>query len=192
MTGIVMMGGLSTRMGVDKAELQWFGKPMYVHCYQLLQNFCTNVYLSVRYGQAMVKESSLPVIEDISPNEGPMTGVISSYRKTNDTLLFLPVDMPLIGKAEIQFLVESHHKKRGCTAFYHSQAHVYEPLFSIWEPEMLASLDVNYTAGDRSLQGFMRKSGIEKLTFPFASKLESANTPDEWQSLVNQAKGQEA
>jgi molybdopterin-guanine dinucleotide biosynthesis protein A len=190
MTGIVMMGGMSSRMGTEKASLLWQGQPMYRHCYQLLSGICKDVFLSAGQHPSVIAESNLPVIYDFAAGEGPMTGLISCFRQTRDALLVLPVDMPLLGKKELQVLIETHTSARGCTAFYDAQAGVYEPLFSIWEPHMLALLEEEYAIGGRSLQAFMKQRKVEKLAFPHQHKLVSANTPGEWQALVAQAQTQ--
>ena len=38
MNGLVLAGGESTRIGMDKAIIDYHGQPKYIHVYKLLEN----------------------------------------------------------------------------------------------------------------------------------------------------------
>jgi len=50
--GLVLVGGRSARMRVDKASLIYHGKPQTKHCLDLLKPFCEKSFLSCRADQA--------------------------------------------------------------------------------------------------------------------------------------------
>ena len=45
--GLVVCGGQSTRMGMDKSQLQYHGVPQREWLYELLQPLCEDVYISL-------------------------------------------------------------------------------------------------------------------------------------------------
>ncbi|MCE2790233.1 MAG: molybdenum cofactor guanylyltransferase [Saprospiraceae bacterium] len=185
MTGVVMMGGRSTRMGSDKSMLHWAGQPLYQHFFALLKDMCDSVLLSVNHSQHLPENSPFIVVTDLFENQGPAGGLISCYRSTNDDLLVVAVDTPLVGEAELEALFRLHTRNAGCTVFYNTEAEKYEPMPAIWEKEMLEELNVAYQQGERSLQVFLTEKSVTKHPCPFPQKLVSANTPGLWQEMIH-------
>lgn len=92
--GFVLAGGQSSRMGTDKALLQFAGEPLVLRALRIL-------------GQAELKasiagaRSSLqvfaPVIPDAERGRGPLSGICAALASTaSEFAAFLPVDMPLV------------------------------------------------------------------------------------------------
>ena len=46
--GLVLAGGRSQRMGMDKGMLQYHGKPQREYLYEQLEPICSRVFLSIR------------------------------------------------------------------------------------------------------------------------------------------------
>ena len=46
MNGLVLSGGQSSRMGRDKALIDYHGLPQYAYVYDLLLGFCDKVFIS--------------------------------------------------------------------------------------------------------------------------------------------------
>jgi molybdopterin-guanine dinucleotide biosynthesis protein A len=51
MNGLILVGGQSVRMGTDKSQLSYHGKPQWQYLYDLLLPFCQKTYLSCRQNQ---------------------------------------------------------------------------------------------------------------------------------------------
>ncbi len=49
--GLVLMGGSSTRMGRDKAAIQYHDRPQAQYLFELVSSFLPNTFVSVRQGQ---------------------------------------------------------------------------------------------------------------------------------------------
>ena len=73
--GLVVCGGQSTRMGMDKSQLQYHGVPQREWLYELLQPLCEDVYISCNAEQAAEIGDSYPTITDatIYRNIGPVS-----------------------------------------------------------------------------------------------------------------------
>ncbi len=91
--GVILVGGQSSRMGTNKALLNFHGRPLVEHMIDIVgQTGCSEVILS----------GSLPGYEclpDLQPHEGPakaIQGLLERFRGRYDALLCVPVDLPLM------------------------------------------------------------------------------------------------
>jgi molybdopterin-guanine dinucleotide biosynthesis protein A len=93
--GFVLAGGRSTRMGQDKALFQVGGRSLVELALDKLRSVGV---AEPRIAGACTDLSSLaPVVPDLHPGCGPLSGIEAALAATNKGLnLFLPVDMPLL------------------------------------------------------------------------------------------------
>jgi molybdopterin-guanine dinucleotide biosynthesis protein A len=180
MTGIVLMGGKSKRMGSDKAFLSWHGQTLYSLAAEKLRKYCTSIYLSINDHQEPYHHFEYSCIKDAFENEGPMGGIITCHRILHDSLFILACDMPFVSDEEMVFLMDHHASKSGCTMFYNENRGHFEPLLSIWDVHSLEMLDVYFSSGGRSLQQFLIKNDIEKLPVSEVNPFRNINNEDDW------------
>jgi len=96
-TGIVLAGGRSRRLGRDKALLCFEGEPLVVRAVRLLKGLCPEVLVITGEERRYTDLLDVPVVEDLVKGLGPLGGLytalaISSY----DYNLVLACDMPLL------------------------------------------------------------------------------------------------
>jgi len=98
--GIILAGGKSSRMGRDKAKIEFKGKILLDHMYSLLKDSgIQKIYIS--RGEE---------IKDIIPNCGPLGGIYSVLQKIEDQeVIILPVDMPLLSMELLQKLIDTEY-----------------------------------------------------------------------------------
>jgi molybdopterin-guanine dinucleotide biosynthesis protein A len=92
--GFVVAGGLSTRMGRDKALLPWDGSTLLDHAIARLAAVCADVRIlcgpAPRY-----EDRGRPVVVDAVPDHGPLGGLAAGLASAGDAPgLFLGVDLP--------------------------------------------------------------------------------------------------
>jgi molybdopterin-guanine dinucleotide biosynthesis protein A len=134
-------------MGQDKGSLIYHGIDQRSYCAQLLQEFCEDVFVSLRAEQKHLLPSTLKPIYD-EKKIGPTSGLLAAHEKnTNAAWLVLACDMPFVTSQSIQSLVEKRNPSRAATIYKHSGL---EPLFAIWEPEALAYLKSEVFLGKSS------------------------------------------
>jgi molybdopterin-guanine dinucleotide biosynthesis protein A len=92
--GYVLAGGRSTRMGRDKALLEFGGKPLVQHAVLKLRRLTGEAYiLSGRPELA----AFAPLVPDLRESCGPLGGMEAALAHTQrDWILVLPVDMPFL------------------------------------------------------------------------------------------------
>jgi molybdenum cofactor guanylyltransferase len=180
MTGVVLIGGKSSRMGQDKAMLLLGDRPLYKIAAEKIAPFCDNIYLSANQDQTTRGPYEYPVIQDTFEAEGPVGGIVSSHRCIKDTLLIISCDLPLITDDEITALIHKHKEKKDCTMFYNVFSGYYEPMLSIWDVRILDMLEKYFLSGGRSLQYFLELHHVDKNEPSSLQNFTNINTVDDW------------
>ena len=99
-TGFVLAGGQSRRMGRDKGAIEWGSGTLLTHALKRMRDACPKV---VVLGPS-VSDGFLSLRDEL-PNCGPLGGVHSALRHSRtDWNVFLAVDMPLVPTALLQFI----------------------------------------------------------------------------------------
>ena len=105
-TGIILAGGKSRRMGVEKGLLRLSGKFMIEYAIQVLKQVCDHIIISENTDA--YDFLGYPVIADIYPNSGPMGGIYSALKYSDTDLnLVLSCDMPFISEQMLSLLIEN-------------------------------------------------------------------------------------
>ncbi len=139
--GLILAGGYSRRMGRDKALLNFHGKPQIEHVYDLLQKYCTKIFLSKRTEQSYVipvppwrdnRESRISgsptktfgddilIINDTPEfsNIGPLGGILSAMKAYPEvSWLVMACDLPFVTDETLATLVKNRDKSKTATAF---------------------------------------------------------------------------
>ena len=117
MNAFILAGGLSKRMGRDKALLEINGRPLIVHALEKLRSLGFTPRIAASRPDL---ERFAPVIPDspVSDQErdhpenpefrrGPLAGIEAALSASDSPLnLFLPVDLPLVPCTVLAWLVE--------------------------------------------------------------------------------------
>lgn len=134
--GLVLIGGKSTRMGTDKSELDYYGKPQKLYVKELLENNNLKTYFSVRENSEKNDE-----IHDAFLNLGPFGGICSAFQKNpNSAWLVLATDIPFVNEALIQLLLQKRNPSKIATAIKGKNKEFPEPLITIYEPKAYTKL----------------------------------------------------
>lgn len=90
LTGVVLVGGASTRFGSPKALVEIDGETFVERARRVLAETCDEVLVVGKAG-----ELPFDVIDDASDIRAPIAGVVAGLRAAaNDVTVFLPVDCP--------------------------------------------------------------------------------------------------
>ncbi|MCM2324344.1 MAG: molybdenum cofactor guanylyltransferase [Oligoflexia bacterium] len=183
--GIVLAGGHSRRMGRDKALLLFEGRPLVEHMANLLREALGPT--SEPGSQPWLATSGwthdgLRAIPDLSPSQGPMGGIHSCLVAARDEgcarVLFVPVDMPLLGTAPLRALVATETTGSEKTAVHFRGQEL--PFLCLANEHTL-----RLSSHHGSVRGFLERAGTIELDpsgLP-ASTFLNANTPSEWAGL---------
>ncbi len=155
LTGIVLAGGLSTRLGRDKVRLKAHGEDqpdLLGRTCGLLGHFCERVMVSCRNGNSLFDGFSCVVDEE--NNLGPIGGIYSALRAVGGPILALSCDLPFIGETVLERLCaerESRAPGTVMTTFRQRETGYIEPLVSIYEYEALPWFSAAIEKGIRQI-----------------------------------------
>lgn len=134
--GLVLAGGKSTRMGEDKAALDYHGRPQAAHALDLLATACAKVFLSCRADQAgLPAYAGHPRIHDAHIGLGPLGGILSALDAHPEAaFLVAACDLPFLDRAAVAALAAGRDPEALATAFEgplpagtRKSAHVHDP-----------------------------------------------------------------
>lgn len=176
--GIVLAGGLSSRMGRDKALLPWQGRTLLEHMRGLLLHAgAQRVWVSGNY-------PAFSGIPDRVARCGPLGGLHSVMQQMPDGRAWVvAVDMPLLAPRLLHRLAEEG--QGACTIF---DGHPFPMLLDVDNPtrSALAAM-LEDPEGPRSVQAFQRR--LQRHVLAPASVdgdlLVNCNTPGQWKDVAS-------
>ena len=164
LTGVLLVGGASTRFGSPKALARLGGETLADRGWRVLGEACDE-----RLAVGKAGELGLPfdVLDDGSDVRAPIAGVIAGLRAaTHETAVFLPVDCPLVTPKLLRAL--GHARAVPQTG----------PLPGAYGKDDLPVLEERLARGELSLRGVNARVLLLDDVL-----LANANTPDELLAL---------
>ena len=151
-SGFVLAGGKSTRMGRDKALLDWHGHTLLDHMLRLLGEAAHPVQV--------VGRAPLP---DLLPGLGPLSGIATGLEASlTDANLFVAVDLPHLTAEFLKYLrarlENSSHPLLACKI-----GSDFPLCLGIWRP-MLPEIKRRLTARQLSVRGLIEFGGAEVIS----------------------------
>lgn len=185
--GLVLSGGVSTRMGKDKGLVNYHGVPQREYMYHLLMQFCDDVFLSVRQDQQSRIPSGFKSVVDQSDFKGPFNGILSAHNLYRDKAwLVMACDLPFMDSKALKQLTEHRNPEEHATAFANQDSDLPEPLACIWEPKGLArAKEYLKNSGCLSPKRFLMDADIALVQPQNSQVLFNANTVSDYEFVRN-------
>lgn len=179
--GLLLSGGRSSRMGRDKAALDWRGRPALERAFELLSACTERTFVSLRPDQTGEPlRAALPHIVDGDAGEGPIAGIAAAQAAHPDAAwLVLACDLPFVDPATLAHLLAQRDAARLATAYRSAHDGLPEPLCAIWEPSSREPVLEFIRAGRHCPRKFLIGSGAALVDLPDPAALDNINTPAE-------------
>jgi len=137
-TGIILAGGKSSRMGRDKGLIELNNKPLINYTIEALKPYCDQILISSNSKE--YKSLGYPVYEDKIKNCGPMGGIYSSLLHSFTLKnMVLSCDMPLISTELIRYVLDK--SLEGKLSLPIHGANFIEPLCAVYPLEAIPFLE---------------------------------------------------
>ena len=106
LTGVLLVGGASSRFGSPKALARFDGETLAERAWRTLDEVCDE---RIAVGKAADRlELPFPIVDDGSPVRAPIAGVVCGLTAARHELcVFLPVDCPLVTAEALVRLAEA-------------------------------------------------------------------------------------
>lgn len=104
-TGIILSGGRSKRMGQNKALLKIGNVTLIEKTVELMKSLFTDTIL-ITNSPEEYSFLNIPIFADIYKDKGPLAGIHSGlYHSNNDINLIISCDMPFISEEAVKYLI---------------------------------------------------------------------------------------
>lgn len=176
LSGLILAGGRSSRMGRDKAGLILpDGRTLLQRQAEVLREAgATTVLVSIRAGRE-TGLAGVQLVPDLMADAGPLAGIAAGLRAAPAGLvLVLAVDMPLVQAGHLRELVELATAERGVVPVQAGQC---EPLAAVYPAILAASAEAALAGGRRSVQQWAREEVAQ-------GRLRLWETPAEWAGVL--------
>ena len=154
-SGVLLAGGESRRMGKDKATLLFRGQPLWQTQHALLRSLdLEELFISARTDPTW-RPPDMQFVADEPPSRGPLSGLAISLAGMRGThLLALAIDMPFMSEIFLRSLCNQIESGRGVLPMIGDRA---EPLTAIYPADAHADLVDALSGTEFSLQGLTKK-----------------------------------
>jgi molybdopterin-guanine dinucleotide biosynthesis protein A len=152
-SGFILAGGKSRRMGTDKALLVFQGIPLLEHMIGLIDPFCDKVFISAQ--NLDYTSFGFEMIPDIYSDCGPIAGIFSALKYSiSDWNLLVSVDVPFV-KEELFLSLISNIGETDCIIPMHDSG--VEPLIGLYHRRTVPIIEEMITTGDFRLTNLLSK-----------------------------------
>jgi molybdopterin-guanine dinucleotide biosynthesis protein A len=149
MSGVVLAGGSSRRMGRDKALVTLDGEPLVVRAVRRLSEVCSDVVVASGDGRRL-GGLGLREVVDAVPGAGPLAGIAAGLEAARHGLVaVVAVDMPDASSALLALLADLW---RGEPAVVPRAGGRLEPLHAVYARQAAPALRSFLAAGRRSVK----------------------------------------
>ena len=188
MTGIIMAGGSSRRIGKNKALLPWGTSTLIETIVSIVSTVCDDVIVVSNIPLPMLAES-VRVIPDIIPGKGPLGGIYTGLQYAKYDCAFVTAcDMPYLVPDAISYLFD---ESPGWDSVMPSSDGYFEPLFACYSnsclPVIESMLAINQLRVDEMLPK-IRCRLIEQHNFrvfdPELNLFKNLNTLDDYEAAL--------
>jgi molybdenum cofactor guanylyltransferase len=185
--GLILAGGASTRMQLDKAAIAYHGQPQLHWTFELLSQVCAATFVSVRPDQRDdATRAQFPQIVDQQPGIGPIAGIsaaLAAHPKA--AWLVVACDLPLVTEQTLRHLIERRAPQKIATAYRSSHDGLPEPLCAIWEPGAREAVLAHIAGGKQCPRKLLINSDVLLLDLPDARALDNVNTREEFRAATS-------
>jgi molybdopterin-guanine dinucleotide biosynthesis protein A len=159
LTGIILAGGLSRRMGREKGLVEFHGKPLIQYGIDLLSQFTDQILIST--GNAAYLDFGLELVTDEISGQGPAAGLAASLKfSTTPWNLVLACDLPFLEPE----LIHNLFTKTGNTmAVIPAHDGVYEPLAALYHKDLAPVFEASVYSGNLALHKILATCKVHYL-----------------------------
>ncbi|WP_452601320.1 molybdenum cofactor guanylyltransferase [Pontimicrobium sp. MEBiC06410] len=181
-TGIILAGGKSTRMGEDKGLIVYNKQPFIQHVINALEPIVSEIIIVSNNPEHDVFAEKR--VEDLIPNSGPIAGLYTGlyYSKTEENLV-LSCDIPLISTSVLNALINASDKTINCVQIESNNKIM--PLIALYKKQCKDTCFTLLEQGERRLKVLTRQLKTKTIVLDKALAIHTTNvnTPIELKEI---------
>lgn len=155
MDALILAGGENRRFSAHKALVDVGGQSIIRKTISLFQTIFRSVWISTNNPEVFFV-FRLPMIGDLLPVRGPMTGIYSGLVATGSPELFVAAgDMPFISEDLVRLVMKHYsHGDDAIIPMFRGEA---QPLLGIYAAHAVTEMRSSLTTGRRSMKGLLER-----------------------------------
>ena len=194
LTAFILAGGMSTRMGADKAFVMLDGRTLLARLLDLAHSVTSDVRIVCDAGKFA---SFAPVVEDVFRGCGPLGGIHAALRASpTDLNLILAVDVPFVSPALLQYLIMRARTSLDTTVTAVRGSGSWQPLCAVYRRRFANPAENALAAGRHKIDALFDRAPTQTIS---EEELEAAgfsptmfrnlNTREELEAAQGEAAG---
>ncbi|MBF0130451.1 MAG: molybdenum cofactor guanylyltransferase MobA, partial [Alphaproteobacteria bacterium] len=172
--GVIVAGGLSSRMGSDKGRMPLAGRPLIAHVEETVRPQVAALVLNVNgdaeaYGRLF--SEATPVLADavggfVGPLAGILTGLTWAARHEPECrwVMSVPGDTPFLPDDLAARLTAAAESEGADVACARSRGRLH-PVAAVWRPSLASDMAAYLAGGDRKVELFLRRYKVAAAEF---------------------------
>ncbi len=189
-SGFVLAGGESRRMGRPKEQLTLENETMLARQVRLVQAVARTVGVLGPVDKTCAL--NVQIIPDDSPGQGPLGGIATALARTrNEFNLFLGCDMPFIDASFLRFLCREALATQADATVPESPGGRLHPTCAVYRRRALRAVRASFEWGDWSVRSFYPRVKCRVLRWPEIARagfgeliFENMNTPEDYRQAL--------
>jgi len=177
---LILTGGMSTRMGSDKSEIDYHGQAQREFLAAVMEELNLPYSLSCNHEQYLAWGARENLLPDRFQGFGPLSGMLTAFCEfPGKALLVLACDLPYMDEEAIKHLIQSRSFLHKVSAYRDASKSYADPLAAIWEPETYPFLLQYLSRGNTCPRRAIEHLSLLEVTPRHPDVLLNANTPQE-------------
>jgi molybdenum cofactor guanylyltransferase len=184
--GLILAGGQARRMsGLDKGLISLAGTSLVERCISTLSPQVDQLFISANRHIEQYQKFGFPILQDSTTDyAGPLAGLQRALEMSPEVpVLVMPCDSPLFTPGLLQQLtarlLEAYEKANCLAAVPHDGTRL-QPLFGLFAPGALASLNEYLASGQRKVETWVTSLPYAEVDFSAqADSFMNINTEDD-------------
>ena len=180
-SAVILAGGRSSRMGSDKALLEYSGQPALEYIATQLRGYFSDIVISVNREQCFSVAGCRSVTDGL-PDFGPLAGISAGLRAArNETVFVIAVDSPKVNFAVIEQLVATLTVNH--IAVMPEINGQLEPLYAAYSKRALPDIDALISANIHRVTALNDSGRVARLVLDIPEAITNINTRADYENI---------
>jgi molybdopterin-guanine dinucleotide biosynthesis protein A len=162
LSGVVLAGGQSRRLGMDKALLRLDDAPLLSVVVSRVAEVCREVVVAADQLERY-RDMDLPatLVADVSPGHGPLSGLQAGFKACDaDHVLVVACDLPFLNTELLRHMAELPRTYDALVPWADGRWH---PLHAVYARSCVDEVDAMLTAGGGSMRDLLARLDVRRL-----------------------------
>lgn len=190
LSGIVLAGGDSRRMGTNKAFLEVGGMLMIQRVLDALQGCCADVFI-VAKDPAAYSSLGVRVVSDDEPEQAPIVGAVVGLRAVRTPYAFVAAcDLPFLSPGVVAWMATHAPGHDAVVPRVDGRWH---PFHAVYAAQARAALEAEWVSGIRRMSEALKALRVREVAAsdlaavdPHLRTLRNVNTDSEYRMLLRE------